>query len=766
MKWICFLFAIFYSCENIEAQQAPHFKWSEYMKKQELHWDSISANYYTGILLGNGRLGTNIYKENDSSIRFDIGRSDVTDQRPHYPDSIFAEQLVSRARLPIGKMLLEMHGKIISVQMKLDLYNAEASGIIQTTKGEIQFTAIVPTGEEVVMLTVAGSAGEINTHWKWIPEKSISPRISFGSVNPKRFNYVNNPPEELKDSAGYSICYQPLLHYGSYATVWKETKNQNKAFVTIAVGYQLVNQKSPVKEAITYLQKCGSKKISEIERVHRQWWNTYFQKSFISIPDARMEGYYWMQLYNLASATRKGKPMVDLMGPWFTSKTPWPAIWWNLNTQLAYSPIFTSNHLEIGRSLFDALNSNVQNLINNVPVEWRNDAAAIGRISSYDLVSPLITGDIRNGRFEPGDLTWTLYYYYQYFLYSRDTAELKKHIYPLLKRSVNYLVHLLYKDEKGTYHLPSSQSPEYANTVDAHYSLSSLRWGLQTVLRIDSLLALNDITRKKWEEVYKNLVPYYVNETGYMMGKDLALTSSHRHFSHLLMIYPFREVSITEPSSLEIINRSINHWQSLDKALAGYSYVGASSMSSLLGKGNEAYHYLNTFLNHHGEANGLYRESGPCFESPMATVTSMLEMLLQSKGEVIKVFPAIPDAWKEVSFENLRTVGAFLISAMKENNQISFISIKSLKGGQIQIESDIMMEALMISSNIDKGKKYELIRNGPKTILKLTMKKNEKLILKNKPQPKFRESSPVFKDLFYNNFWGLQKRKLIFKNSD
>ncbi len=759
MKWICFLFATFYSCEYIDAQQEPHFKWADYMKKQELHWDSISTNYYTGILLGNGRLGTNIYKENDSSIRFDIGRSDVTDQRPHYPDSMFAEQLVSRPRLPIGKMLLVLNGRIISAQMKLDIYNAEASGTIQTTKGKIQFTAIVPTGEEVIRLTVVESAGEINTHWQWVPEKSTSPRISFGSVNPQRFNYVNNPSAELKDSAGYFICYQPLLNKGSYATVWKTTKNQNKASVTITVGYQFANQKNSVKEAITYLQKCELKKNSEMERTHRQWWNSYFQKSFISIPDARMEGYYWMQLYNLASATRQGKPMVDLMGPWFTSKTPWPAIWWNLNTQLAYSPIFTSNHLEIGRSLFDGLNSNVQNLINNVPVEWRNDAAAIGRISSYDLVSPLVSGDLRNGRFEPGDLTWTLYYYYQYFLYSLDTAELKKHIYPLLKRSVNYLVHLLYKDEKGIYHLPASQSPEYANTEDAHYTLSSLRWGLGTVLRIDSMLALHDATRKKWEDVYKNLVPYYVNETGYMMGKDLALTSSHRHFSHLLMIYPFREVSIIDSTSLGLINRSINHWQSLDKALAGYSYVGASSMSSLLGKGNDAYDYLNKFLNRHGEANGLYKESGPCFETPMATVTSMLEMLLQSQGEVIKVFPAIPDSWKEVSFENLRTEGAFLVSAIKINGQTELIKVKSTYGGRVLIETDMKDSDVTLFSSLGKTNRESIKKSNSKISFQFTMKQNEIIVIKKKKSSSTLSVMPVPITSFHSSYWGLQRSR-------
>src|SRR5690606_23454634 len=39
------------------------------------------------------------------------------------------------------------------------------------------------------------------------------------------------------------------------------------------------------------------------------------------------------------------------------------------------------------------------------------------------------------------------------------------------------------------------------------------------------------------------------------------------------------------------------------------------------------------------------------------------EMLLQSYQDYIHIFPAIPDAWDSVSFNDLRTEGAFLISA-------------------------------------------------------------------------------------------------------
>ena len=88
-----------------DAQPIDTTEWNAYMKNTQLYWDSLGSDYYDGIIAGNGRLGVNAYREGEKAIRFDVGRSDVTDQRPHYPDSMFTQQLVSRPRLPIGKIL-------------------------------------------------------------------------------------------------------------------------------------------------------------------------------------------------------------------------------------------------------------------------------------------------------------------------------------------------------------------------------------------------------------------------------------------------------------------------------------------------------------------------------------------------------------------------------------------------------------------------------------------------------------------------------------
>ena len=74
----------------------------------------------------------------------------------------------------------------------------------------------------------------------------------------------------------------------------------------------------------------------------------------MTIPDKKLEGFYWQQMYKLGCASRANGPIMDTSGPWF-EPSPWPYITWDLNVQLCYWALNTSNHLDIAASLPNAL---------------------------------------------------------------------------------------------------------------------------------------------------------------------------------------------------------------------------------------------------------------------------------------------------------------------------------------------------------------------------------------------------------------------------
>lgn len=207
---------------------------------------------------------------------------------------------------------------------------------------------------------------------------------------------------------------------------------------------------------------------------HRAWWHDYYRQSFVSIPDTPLEGFYWIQMYKLMTATRSDGMIIDNQGPWL-APTPWAGVWFNMNVQMSYSPVYTSGRLEIGESLVKAFRDRMEQLIRNVPERYRHDSAGLGRGMSYDLAAPVGA--------EVGNLAWVCHNLWRHYRHSMDQELLKDLLYPPLKRTVQYYLHLLEEGEDGRLHLPPMISPEYGSFLqlkvpDTHYDLALLQWGL------------------------------------------------------------------------------------------------------------------------------------------------------------------------------------------------------------------------------------------------------------------------------------------------
>ena len=88
--------------------------------------------------------------------------------------------------------------------------------------------------------------------------------------------------------------------------------------------------------------------------------------------------------------------------------------------------------------------------------------------------------------------------------------------------------------------------------------------------------------------------------------------------------------------------------------------------------------------------NTMYMEAGQAvMESPLSVPAAMHDMLLSSWGDRIRVFPAVPTTWADVSFYHLRTEGAFLVSAVRKGGATQWIEIKSLAGSPCRISTDL-----------------------------------------------------------------------------
>jgi alpha-L-fucosidase 2 len=72
-------------------------------------------------------------------------------------------------------------------------------------------------------------------------------------------------------------------------------------------------------------------------------------------------------------------------------------------------------------------------------------------------------------------------------------------------------------------------------------------------------------------------------------------------------------------------------------------------------------------------------------EGNFAFAAGIQDMLMQSHTGTIRLFPAVPADWKNVSFTTLRAEGAYLVSSKMENGEVTEIDILAEKGGDVKL---------------------------------------------------------------------------------
>lgn len=99
-------------------------------------------------------------------------------------------------------------------------------------------------------------------------------------------------------------------------------------------------------------------------------------------------------------------------------------------------------------------------------------------------------------------------------------------------------------------------------------------------------------------------------------------------------------------------------------------------------------------------------------------------MLLQSWGGKIRVFPAVPEEWKDITFHNWLAEGAFEVSAKLTDGKPEYIIIKSLAGASCFFSTSMKNPVAY-----KEGKNIKLISVARDTY-KIDLKKEETVIVK------------------------------------
>jgi alpha-L-fucosidase 2 len=696
-----------------------------------LHYQEPATVWDEAMPLGNGLLGALVW-EDGKPLRISLDRTDLWDLRPvpEFHSEEYSYKMMRRwvregriddlhrlydkpygnagpTKIPAGRIELTLGNDPAFENASLDLAVATTT---VSFKNNDKVRVFVHATEPFGMIQ-AETKRSISLHLMVPPfagkvtDEAGPGKISAGDLASLRYK----PPVEASGDNFKSYLQEG---WGGFIFAVAIEWRKSEGFWLGAWSITTSNEsQEPVKTARMNCRKALDMGFDKATSTHRRWWDAYWSRSSVRVPNPTIERQWYLEMYKFGSAARPDTPPITLQGPWTADNMkipPWKGDYHHdLNTELCYWPAYSGNHLD-GASGF---------------VHWlwqTRDTARAWTKRFFDLpgLNVPMTADLNQEQIggwhqythSATTAAWLAHHFYLQWRYSMDRDFLKNRAYPWLRETCVFLEAITEKGPDGRRALPLSSSPEINdNRLEAwfptitNYDLALIRWAFEKAAELAVEVGEPDQARH-WRQVLGEMPDLVLdaNDKKILVAKDYPLPVSHRHFSHLMAIHPLGLVrwengpedrAIIKASLAELEEKGTSQW-------CGYSFSWLASLAARARDGEKAARALEIFstafclrnsFHCNGDQTGKgysnYRYRPFTLEGNFASAAGLQEMLLQSYSGTIRLFPAIPAGWKNVAFKTLRAEGAFLVSALRRDGLTQTVEIISEKGGLCRLEN-------------------------------------------------------------------------------
>jgi alpha-L-fucosidase 2 len=685
-----------------------------------------------GMLLANGTAGAMIWGQ-DNILRITLNRSDFWLHRPgvvltadatyqkirNYIESKDIARLEAFAESPKnggtkgGRSTLLPLGRIDCTFSRDTVLK---TGYLHLKNGKVVIDIVDNRGSYQISCYIAMDKPLLNIH---LPPNRDVPKTTFATA----WDYSAEKLEALGLEHPAAINEQGLAGWlqkrpGDPALCVGVTASPNDVFIALRYGDSPERAKERVRTMLEKAKKNGSDAIRTASATF--WANHWRWVPHVEIPNETLSFLYYYGTYVFASLTTPGGVAPTLYGPWIDEKGEPPfeggyhAV---ANIHMCYWPAFRANLMHHCKSLFSMVDLWKERL--------RDYARAACGIEDGVLLPQLTDdrGSRLNGGWtdaiDPSYAAFIAELTYRYYLYTQDIEFLRSTAYPFMQGVMRSYEAMLEKKD-GRYSFPIGFSLGYrgsdlgAQGTNASLQLACIHFLCENL--IVSANILGEEPKKIWHDIVTLLPKAALCETptaGGGSGKEIgvfdgvALDDSHAFHGQFAGVWPFEAVDLDDKEQRIALERAVATW--IDQGMGAWgscSLPWASAIHMRIKNSDMAEVLLEIweriFMNEGHAAvlepifAGFTAPGGSrsaaagrneilSLDAFMATTGQILELLITTRRGVNHLFAGAPQRWKYVSFDNIRTEGAFEVGATRRNGSVLRVSVKANAPGVFRL---------------------------------------------------------------------------------
>ena len=427
--------------------------------------------------------------------------------------------------------------------------------------------------------------------------------------------------------------------------------------------------------------------------------------------------YFQYGRYLLISSSRTPGIPANLQGLWAPALySPWRGNYTiNINLEENYWPAEVANLSELVEP--------VNGLVKGLSVTGRRNAQNFygineGWCTGHNTDAWAMSNPVGTGNESPQWSNWamggawlveTLWDHYDY---TRDVNYLRNTAYPLMKGACDFLLNWLIEDPHNRKELITAPctSPEADYITDKGYRGSSFYGGtadlaiirelFKNTLKGAKVLDIDNDYQAKLQTTLNRLRPYHIGKRGNLMEWYHDWDDQdwhHRHQSHLLGLYPFHQISVSDTPDLAAAATKTLEIKGDNST--GWSTGWRINLWARLHRQDKAYQIYRKLLTyvspeiykdrkHH--SGGTYPnlfDAHPPFQidGNFGGTAGVCEMLMQCDGETMELLPALPEVWSEGQIRGLKARGNYEVSINWKNRRVKEARITSNEGGTLTV---------------------------------------------------------------------------------